>query len=251
MKHLVRILVLALTMGAMQASIANYHERTFKTINVANSNFKVATDRVSAQIKLKECKRCSKKTYYIKKLIIAAEGVRNDAMMEVLVNGDVKGTVYVPGRDPSYIVTVNEVASSIEFIGLRGTTRVLNIKAVVSETYEGSRRRTVGPHGMSARNHLANVSLDIIELIDVLEGYTNHNDYGQYLLPIKKAAARAYAKAQVRGEASAQVHDAFLVLANKIASSVGYLDETFERSNAFEAAVDMIRLSEEIKDLLD
>ena len=30
---------------------------------------------------------------------------------DVIVNGDIKGTIYVPGRDPKYYVTVKEFCS--------------------------------------------------------------------------------------------------------------------------------------------
>jgi len=70
---------------------------------------------------------------YIEKLIIYAEGVRYDASFEVTVNGrrrDIKGTVYAPGRDPRYFVTIKEPVRSIEFRGTMGKAKVLKIKAV-------------------------------------------------------------------------------------------------------------------------
>ncbi|AUN99015.1 hypothetical protein DOM21_05870 [Bacteriovorax stolpii] len=67
---------------------------------------------------------------YIKKLIISAEGIRNDAMFDVVVNGDVKGTIYVPGRDPSYFVTVEDYADSIELVSRGGNALVSRILVV-------------------------------------------------------------------------------------------------------------------------
>jgi hypothetical protein len=69
---------------------------------------------------------------YIKKLIISAEGLRNDAMFDVVVNGDVKGTVYVPGRDPSYFVTIEDSADSIELVS-RGGTAIISRILVITE----------------------------------------------------------------------------------------------------------------------
>lgn len=69
---------------------------------------------------------------YIKKLIISAEGLRSDAMFDVVVNGDVKGTVYVPGRDPSYFVTIEDSADSIELVS-RGGTAIISRILVVTE----------------------------------------------------------------------------------------------------------------------
>lgn len=66
----------------------------------------------------------------IKKLIVSAEGIRNDAMFDVVVNGDVKGTIYVPGRDPSYYVTINEFASSIEFVSRNGNATISRVLVI-------------------------------------------------------------------------------------------------------------------------
>ena len=67
---------------------------------------------------------------YIKKLIISAEGIRSDAMFDVVVNGDVKGTVYVPGRDPSYFVTVEDYSDSIEFVSRNGNAIISRVLVV-------------------------------------------------------------------------------------------------------------------------
>lgn len=67
---------------------------------------------------------------YIKKLIISAEGIRSDAMFDVVVNGDVKGTVYVPGRDPSYFVTIEDEADSIEFVSRNGNAIISRILVI-------------------------------------------------------------------------------------------------------------------------
>ena len=67
---------------------------------------------------------------YVKKLIISAEDVRNDAKFQVMVNGTVKGTIYVPGRDPSYIVTVEDSTSSIELMSEFGKAKINSIHVV-------------------------------------------------------------------------------------------------------------------------
>lgn len=67
---------------------------------------------------------------FIKKLIINAEGIGHDGMFNVMVNGDVKGTIYVPGRDPAYIVTVQEYTDHVTLISSYGNVRILSIEAV-------------------------------------------------------------------------------------------------------------------------
>ncbi len=71
----------------------------------------------------------------MKKLIISAEGVGEDAMFNVVVNGEVKGTIYVPGRDPSYHVTIEDSASQIELVSLYGKARISRILVTIYPSY--------------------------------------------------------------------------------------------------------------------
>lgn len=61
---------------------------------------------------------------YVKKIYISAEGVRNDAYFDVMVNGDIKGTIYVPGRDPSYVVTVESYTDTLLLRSLSGKAKI-------------------------------------------------------------------------------------------------------------------------------
>lgn len=93
-----------------------------RTTDAIHGSFRLEAG-TTQQVRLREMK-------FIKKLIISAEGVRNDAMFDVVVNGDVKGTIYVPGRDPSYIVTIQDSADSIEFVSRNGTSIISKILVV-------------------------------------------------------------------------------------------------------------------------
>ncbi len=66
----------------------------------------------------------------IKNIIISAEGIRGPAVFDVVVNGEVKGTVYVPDRDPSYFVTIKDSASTIELVSRNGTALISRILVV-------------------------------------------------------------------------------------------------------------------------
>ena len=67
---------------------------------------------------------------FVKNLIISAEGIRRNALFEVVINGKVKGTIHVPGVDPTYFVTVQEETASIEFISRTGRARISSIIVV-------------------------------------------------------------------------------------------------------------------------
>ncbi len=67
-------------------------------------------------------------TLYVSKLYISVEGLRSDAYFDVMVNGDIKGTIYVPGRDPLYIINVADSADQINLRSMYGSARILSIK---------------------------------------------------------------------------------------------------------------------------
>lgn len=62
--------------------------------------------------------------YYVKRIFLSAEGSGEDAYFDVMVNGVVKGTIYVPGKDPSYVITVEDEAESLVLRSFRGNARI-------------------------------------------------------------------------------------------------------------------------------
>jgi hypothetical protein len=97
-------------------------ETEHRTQDVITDSFSLL-DGTTHQVQLKGGRQ-------IKNLIISAEGVRGPAIFDVVVNGEVKGTVYVPARDPSYFVTIKDYASSIELVSRNGTALVSRILVV-------------------------------------------------------------------------------------------------------------------------
>ena len=71
-----------------------------------------------------------RRSAYVKKIYISGEGVRNDARFNVFVNGEAKGTIYLPGKDPNYVVTIEASTDSIEFISDFGKARINSIHIV-------------------------------------------------------------------------------------------------------------------------
>lgn len=66
---------------------------------------------------------------FVSKLYISASGSSGNAYFDVMVNGDIKGTIYVPGRDPLYIVNIASATNSIELRSLGGSAFINSIKA--------------------------------------------------------------------------------------------------------------------------
>lgn len=95
----------------------------FETWNVLGSRLYVTSGQVES-VNLGEPR-------YVQKLTIQAQAQRSEAIMEVLANGEVKGTIHLPARDPSYVVTVAAVTDSIELRHVSGgTVEVISIQSV-------------------------------------------------------------------------------------------------------------------------
>jgi hypothetical protein len=204
--------------------------------------------------------------HYVQKIFVEAWGVGSDGEFEVIANGDVKGTIYVPNRDPSYVVTIGETVRTLEFRHRSGGRIKVNKIKVVREfdslpRYPQERGRD-GDYGrtgygrsfgmsLNARNQAASIARRAIVLSEQIEDYANYEEYGIYILPIKKAAARAYTVASARGDLSRRTATYLIALKAQIEYAYTYIDETFERDAAFELAVELMSLGRQLDDLLD
>jgi len=206
---------------------------------------------------------------YVKKIYVRAAGASNiDGTFEVVANGDIKGTIYVPGKDPLYVVTIGEVIRSLQFRHVSGgKARIFNVKATMSDRVQkirpiendifandsiccGGNAEAPLDH-FPAGNLASKVARRAITLVDKLEGFANYKEYGVYLLPIKKSAGRAYAVSTARGVLSRVTRQSLLVLKRQIEFACPYLDEAFERDHVFNLAVELMSLGEQINELLD
>ncbi len=85
-----------------------------------------------------------------------------------------------------------------------------------------------------------------VYLVDRLEGYADYKEYGAYLLPIKKAAGYALAAAEANGNLSSIVRQRLLELKKRITFADSYLEHTFEVSNAFYLAMELLSVRDEL-----
>jgi len=65
---------------------------------------------------------------YVSKIYISVEGIRSDAYFDVMVNGDIKGTIYAPGHDPLYIINVADTTNTINLRSMFGAAHIQSIK---------------------------------------------------------------------------------------------------------------------------
>ena len=83
-----------------------------------------------------------------------------------------------------------------------------------------------------------------ILLVDMLQGYTDHNTFGSYLLPVKKAAAEARAAGGAYGALSRAPFERLLSALDR---AQPYLSNMYERSAAFESATELMGIREHLR----
>lgn len=187
---------------------------------------------------------------YIKNIIVQAEGIRNDSIIEVIVNGQIKGTIYAPGRDPSYVVTIGESARTIEFRHIEGgSMRILNVVGTVSEWY-GSPR---DPHGgfSGSKEEVAGLASLTLEQIEALKTLVSVDEESTYLFPIKKNAGLVYVMSTAHGNLSRKTIHQLMALQDQIDFAKPFLEKLMQREEAFDAVVNLLSIRERIQDMLD
>lgn len=188
---------------------------------------------------------------FIKNITVQAEGIVNDSVIEVMVNGEVKGTIYAPGRDPSYIVTIGESTTSIQFRHRGGASmRIRDVMATVSTWIGNSPRFPRG--GLNGQNEdvhdLANRTLLAIEVIN---RYATLEEEQIYLMPIKRKAALVIVMTTARGSFSRKTVEALTALETQIDFSKEYINRMMEQDGLFDVAVELLSIRETIDDLLN
>lgn len=188
-------------------------------------------------------------TRYIKNLVVQAEGIRRDSTIEVMVNGEVKGTIYAPGRDPSYVVTIQESASSIQFRHVSGARmRILSVTATLSD-WHGRALRSRRVHAPSS--DAAQLAYNTLNALDALEPYASLEEEKLYLLPIRLKAGKLIVMANARGAYSRKTAEALDVLQKQIEFSRDYINLLMEQDGLFDFAVELLTVSEQIDEILD
>jgi hypothetical protein len=211
---------------------------------------------------------------FVHKVLLQVDSAYGNSGAELSVNGDRKGNTYLSPADPSWVVTVEQETGSLQLTGItaisspQGRFNVRAVHAIVTDTdtsVGGTLPGNIGgiyppnicdscsrlPFPLYYRTVMGNVSNRAIILVDRLATYSNYQEYGTYLLPIKKAAAEARSVAEARGDASAYGRPYFEALLKSLDCAQPYLSETFERSAAFEWSTEILTLREYIRDILD
>ncbi len=189
-----------------------------------------------------------KNARYIRNLVVQAEGVDGNSEVEVMVNGVVKGSIYAPGKDPSYVITVGETARSVEFRHRAGSAlRILDVKATLSEWQGSSAEQNF--HG--SESEAAQFARDVITVLGKLKPYVNPEDEGQYLWPIRNQANYVLIYLDVKGSTSEKAHNALMALIDQIDFAKEYIEDLMQTDATFDYAIELLTLREKIQDRLD
>lgn len=204
-------------------------------------NFRV-NDSATESLNLKD-------TYYVKNLIIQAEGISTDSTIEVVVNGQTKGTIFAPGSDPSYVVTVEEETSSIQFRHRSGgAMRILDVVIVMSDVIEDTFSGVYTSNKViDDVNSLASATIHLVEVISPFATLVEQKDY---LLPIKIKAANVVIMNDAHGALSMNTRKALLALQAEIQKADPYITTLLEQEAFFDLGVDFLTIKETIKELL-
>lgn len=199
-----------------------------------------------------ETKSISLRTAYIEQVFVQAEGQgRQDAMFEVWANGKPKGSIYVPGRDPSYVVTIRETVSSLEFRQVSGGSVIVHqVRANMHQgTTQIGSRPNLGGFGYSPSSAVE-IAQRTVAVINDLKPQANYSELGKFLLPIRKSASRLYSIGASRAPFSLQVRNALIDLRNKINNAGVFIEENLETDSTFDLTTELMTIRETIDAML-
>lgn len=210
----------------------------------------VQTVNLSSQFTVRDAETSSirlDKEMYVRNLIVQARGVSTASTIEVMVNGQVKGTIYAPGQDPSYVVTIEARTSSVEFRHRQGgAMQVMNIKAAV---YSPEFSNLNSP--MTAGDAVEAIAKDVIKLVSDLQPYADTVTEKTYLLPIKRKAGDVLVMNLAHGSLSIRTRQALLDLQQQIQTADPYIEDILNRNALFDMGIELLTIKEAIRDWLD
>lgn len=185
----------------------------------------------------------------IAKLFVQAESAgRDSALFDVVVNGDPKGTIMTPSVDPTYVVTVADTASSIQFRSLSGGAfRLIRVLAVVQAPTPRDSAGRLLPN----KSALTQMAVDTIDTVREMEQAATPAEMASYLLPIKTAAGRLYAVAAARGPASELSRQAVVETIAAIEAAHPFLNQQMQKNGSFDCIVHLLTLKANLSAMID
>lgn len=186
---------------------------------------------------------------YVETITVQAEGQYQDSMVEVWANGKPKGSLYVPGRDPNYVVTIRESISSLEFRSAAGGS--VHIIQVVGMGVQGSSHEYRPSLGSGYNSNEATaVASAVKSLVNEMKKSLTPKQQDQYIMPIRKSATELYAIASSNSQYGVKVHQALTKLLNQLNNAQAVLDSQLETDNGEDVVTDITVVKERIVKML-
>ena len=187
---------------------------------------------------------------YVETITVQAEGRYGDSMVEVWANGKPKGSLYIPGRDPNYIVTIRENISSLEFRSTSGG--YVNIVQVTGMGVQGSSSEGYRPSlgGGYNSNEAVSVASDIKQLVNEMKKSMTPKQQDQYVMPIRKSATELYAIASSNSQYGSKVYVALTKLLSQLNNAEAFLNNHLETDNGEDVVTEILVQKERIKKML-
>lgn len=176
---------------------------------------------------------------------IDAFGVGGEGMFEVVVGGQVKGTVHVPGQDPKYIVTIADSTRSFNLVHQSGQkVRISSFKVFFTTTGGAS---NLPPSQQDA----AMICRDVINKMSQFQTYISATDFQNHILPIKVAAGHCYAIATASGDLSKRLAEALGVLQLQYHDAKSFFDQSMANDQLFDLSVQALELMYKLDDMIN
>lgn len=219
------LLFILVGLGTFFPAFAHQNSGNLTPIYLVRHNMVVSFERGVVSLSLGD-------TYFVENVQIKAQSAnRWDSQGQVMANGKIKGTVFVPGVDPDYTVTVRENTSTIEFRTDKNSVRYLQVIAYVRPIDRPQYHRD---YGHAYNSQIARFSNHVLKLVDALIPHSHPQDQIDYLMPLRKVAIQALAIAEARGDASGSARPYFYALLETLDAIEPFLDDKAEITAVYE-----------------
>lgn len=192
------------------------------------------------------------KGQFIERILISAEGIRNDGFIKVYADGELIHNIGVPGYDPDYSFRVRRNVKNISMKFERTCSRVIDGKifspSPAPQDYRPYRREHVQNDNWGAE--ILEISRSLSKDLQ-FEADFSSSLWPKVLLPMKKIALLQNASELVRDERSLITAHRSLKIAKIIKDNDALMERLLFNDNFDYVIADLLRIKEDILERYD
>jgi hypothetical protein len=189
---------------------------------------------------------------FIERILISAEGIRNDGFIKVYADGELIHNIGVPGYDPDYSFRVRRNVKNISMKFERTCSRVIDGKIFSPSqaplNYHRYERQNVSNDNWG--NEFLEISRSLSKDLQYETDFGSHL-WPRVLLPMKKVAILQSASEQVRDERSLITAHRSLRIAKIVIDNDVLLERLLYNENFDYVVADLLRIKEDILERYD